>query len=50
MRRVKQRMTQSVDGASRWTWPVSTGGVRGYDIPSPSGLITLETHPEEPLS
>jgi hypothetical protein len=27
-----QHMTVSVDGATRWTWPVSTGA-RGYDTP-----------------
>jgi lipoprotein-anchoring transpeptidase ErfK/SrfK len=30
-----QRMTVAVDGAKRWTWPVSTGA-RGYDTPSGS--------------
>jgi len=30
-----QRMTVAVDGAVRWTWPVSTGS-RGYDTPSGS--------------
>jgi lipoprotein-anchoring transpeptidase ErfK/SrfK len=30
-----QRMTVAVDGAVRWTWPVSTGS-RGYDTPTGS--------------
>ena len=30
-----QRMTVAVDGAVRWTWPVSSGS-RGYDTPSGS--------------
>ena len=30
-----QRMTVAVDGAPRWTWPVSTGAA-GYDTPSGS--------------
>src|SRR6266851_1285970 len=30
-----QRMTVAVDGAKRWTWPVSTGA-RGYDTPNSS--------------
>ena len=30
-----QRMTVAVDGATRWTWPVSTGR-RGYATPSGS--------------
>jgi lipoprotein-anchoring transpeptidase ErfK/SrfK len=30
-----QRMTVSVDGTRRWTWPVSTG-VRSYDTPNGS--------------
>ena len=30
-----QKMTVDVDGATRWTWPVSTGR-RGYDTPSGS--------------
>jgi hypothetical protein len=30
-----QQMTVEVDGAPRWTWPVSTGR-RGYDTPSGS--------------
>jgi hypothetical protein len=30
-----QRMTVEVDGAPRWTWPVSTGR-RGYDTPAGS--------------
>jgi lipoprotein-anchoring transpeptidase ErfK/SrfK len=30
-----QRMTVAVDGAVRWTWPVSTGS-RGYDTPNGS--------------
>ena len=32
-----QRMTVAVEGAVRWTWPVSTGR-RGY--PTPSGRYT----------
>jgi hypothetical protein len=28
-----QRMTVTVDGATRWTWPVSTGA-RRYDTPN----------------
>ena len=30
-----QKMTVDVDGATRWTWPVSTGR-RGYDTPAGS--------------
>jgi lipoprotein-anchoring transpeptidase ErfK/SrfK len=30
-----QRMTVAVDGAVRWTWPVSTGS-RGYNTPNGS--------------
>jgi lipoprotein-anchoring transpeptidase ErfK/SrfK len=30
-----QRMTVAVDGATGWSWPVSTGA-RGYDTPNGS--------------
>ena len=33
--KTSQHMTVSVDGATRWTWPVSTGA-RGYDTPDGS--------------
>jgi lipoprotein-anchoring transpeptidase ErfK/SrfK len=33
--KTSQHMTVSVDGATRWTWPVSTGA-RDYDTPAGS--------------